>query len=65
MIAKLQISLIEKGAISRVPCSTKVSLRKLYKNWDIKNNKVYEQRRRNKHILQICGCYIRQEEDWN
>lgn len=39
MIAKLQRSLVEKGAMSRVRCSTKVSLRKLHKNWDIKKIK--------------------------
>lgn len=65
MIAKLQRSLVEKGAMSRVRCSTKVSLRKLHKNWDIKKNKVYEQRMRNEHILQIRGRYLRQEEDCN
>lgn len=36
MITKLQISLIEKCAMSKVPCNTKISLRKLHKNWDIK-----------------------------
>lgn len=66
MVAKLQISLIEKGTMSRVPSNTKIPLRKLHKNWDIKKkNKVYKQRRINEHILQIHGRYIRQEEDWN
>lgn len=36
MIAKLQISLLEKGAMIRVPYNTKISLRKLHKNCDIK-----------------------------
>lgn len=41
MVAKLQISLIEKGTMSRVPSNTKIPLRKLHKNWDIKKRIKY------------------------